>query len=76
MTETTDPLAERRFSYETAKNGSVFISFHGRRVTQLAGKDATKFLARVESLDARGQQLLMAKATGNFKRGNERLGKR
>ncbi|MBA2597330.1 MAG: hypothetical protein H0T18_05025, partial [Chloroflexia bacterium] len=41
-------------------------------VTTLAGKDAVRFLARVDGAGAEQAQLAMAKATGNFKRGNER----
>lgn len=33
---------------------------------------ARKFLAQVEGVDERDAQLVMAKFTGNFKRGNER----
>ena len=38
----------------------------------LKGAKALSFLQRVAGLDDAGQQLVMAKATGNFKRGNER----
>lgn len=37
----------------------------------LKGGKAESFLRRVAGLDAAGQQLVMAKVTGNFKRGNE-----
>ena len=43
-----------------------------RRATTLAGKIAERFLEVAPTEDEQGQQLLMAKATGNFKRGNER----
>ena len=60
------------FSYAETKDGKVFISWQGRTVTTLAGEGARRFLSRAESLDADGRQQLMARATGNFKRGNER----
>ncbi len=41
-------------------------------VTTLAGARASKFLSRVEVADNPGAQDLMARATGNYKRGNER----
>lgn len=60
------------FSYRTSREGKVFIAWHGRTVTTLKGAKARAFLARIERLDAAQAQLVMAKATGNFKRGNER----
>jgi len=40
----------------------------------LKGRKARSFLVRVTGLDVAGQQIAMAKETGNFKRGNERRG--
>ena len=54
------------------RDGTVEILWKGRRATTLAGKIAEKFLEVAPTEDEQGQQLLMAKATGNFKRGNER----
>lgn len=62
---------EAPFSYRAQKDGTVRIAYHGTVVTTLAGKEATRFLGRVDA-DPDAAQLLMAKATGNFKRGNER----
>jgi hypothetical protein len=60
------------FSYRATKDEKVFISWNGRTVTTLSGPRARRFLADAEGADAAGEQLLMARATGNFKRGNER----
>ena len=46
--------------------------YNNRHVVTLAGKAAQKFLQRAEGLSGEPLQLLMAKATRNFKRGNER----
>ena len=67
-------LKEAIFDYQMTKDGKVLLFWNGKQVKMLAGKEAEKFSARMadlepESLDA---QLIMAKATGNFKRGNER----
>jgi hypothetical protein len=59
------------FSYED-RGGEVVIFHHGRRATVLRGSAANRFLREVEGGD--GQQL-MARATGNYKRRNERMGK-
>lgn len=46
------------------------IAHHGRTATVLRGARAAEFLDRVEREDA---QLLMARMTGNYRRGNERV---
>lgn len=63
---------EHVFSFRAHKDGTVRVAYRGKVVTTLRGKDAARFLARAEGADAEGAQLLMAKATGNFKHGNER----
>ncbi len=47
----------------------VVISHHGRNATTLRGRRARVFLEDVESEDP---QELMARLTGNYRRGNER----
>lgn len=60
------------FRYQLTKNEKVFIYYENKMVTTLKGKQALKFLKKVEGKPMKAQQLAMAKATGNFKRGNER----
>jgi len=60
------------FSWRSTKDGRVLIDWRGRTVTTLAGKRAGRFLTDVESADEEGTQLLLARVTGNFKRGNDR----
>lgn len=71
-TDARGELEDGRFSYRQQKDGRVVVSWYGRPVTTLAGKDAERFLARVEGADDHAAQLVMARVTGNFKRGNER----
>ena len=68
-------LAEEPFSFRQTKAGDVFISWNGKTVTTLKGKAATTFLTKIANLDYENAQLLMAKATGHFKHGNERSAK-
>lgn len=63
---------ETVFDYTATKDGRVLITWYGKHVTTLKGEKARKFLAQVDGLDDREAQLVMAKVTGNFKRGNER----
>lgn len=57
------------FTYTKYKNGDVVILHHGRIATTLRGRRADQFLAKVVDGD---EQAVMARATGNYKRGNER----
>ena len=54
------------------KDGKVFISYEGRDVATLKGAAVRRFLERVVDADEDKVQLALTKATGNFKRGNER----
>lgn len=56
--------------FEFAVRGDdVVIRHHGVTAAVLRGSKAKEFLAEVEQGDA---QLLMARLTGNYRRGNER----
>lgn len=70
-----DLIADEPFSYHPTKSGSVQISYKGRTITTLGGREAARFLTKIESESRDNAQLLMAKATGHFKHGNERVSK-
>ena len=59
------------FDYEV-RGADVLITHHGRRATVLRGAAAARFLDDVERED---DQELMARVTGNYRRGNERTAK-
>jgi hypothetical protein len=67
-------LDEEFFTYRATKDSTVFLYWHGKQVKIIKGKQAQQFLAKITLLDPREAQLVMAKLTGNFKRGNERKG--
>lgn len=71
-------LEEEPFAYQLNKSGSILISYEGKRVVILKGKDAERLSAKLAAAtgDTKQVQMLLAKATGNFKRGNEKSGKR
>jgi len=69
-------LEAETFDFKETKDGRVMLYHQGRLIETLTGRDAEKFLKRASSVDHRGLQLLMAKATKNFKRGNERSSKK
>jgi hypothetical protein len=60
------------FTWQATKDGRVRISWNGRVVTTLTGTRAARFRGAVEEAGDDEAQLLMARVTGNFKRGNER----
>ena len=61
------------FTYRTRKNGDIEILHHGRVASTLRGDDAKEFLSEIDTGDEDSAQQLMARITGNYKRGNERL---
>jgi hypothetical protein len=65
-------LTNEPFSWTRRADGTIVIAHEGRPVTTLRGVVAERFAGRVEGLDASAAQHVMARATGNFKRGNER----
>ncbi len=67
-------LDQSPFSYKVTKNNTVFIYHNGKQVKLLKDKDAEKILEKINAAeDLKAVQLILAKITGNFKRGNERL---
>jgi len=68
-------LDEEVFTYRITKDGKVFISSQGKLVTTLAGKRADVFIANISDADGKDAQLIMAKATGHYKHGNEKIAK-
>ena len=73
--ESNSTLEEGFFEYQVTKDNKVFIYWYNKLVTTLTGKQAQKFLAQINGLTDVDEQLVMARFTGNFKRGNEREGK-
>jgi len=70
-------LNEEPFTYQMTKKGTVVIYYEGKQIKIVKEKEAERLLAKI--LEVKGQikevQLLLAKITGNFKRGNEKLAK-
>ncbi len=62
-------VSDLGFSYEARKSGDVVIRRAGVIVTTLRGPAAAKFIAAIANRDP---QQVMARATGNYKHGNER----
>ena len=64
-------LTEEPFELQITRD-KVFVRFRGRLVRTLTGVDAEDVRIAAAAGDAAAVQLLVARKTGNFKRGNER----
>ncbi|MCF7823898.1 MAG: hypothetical protein K9N35_06960 [Candidatus Marinimicrobia bacterium] len=62
------------FTYTRHKNGTVFIQHHEKNGCTLRGSKALAFTTRIDGLTPEQQQHFMARLTGNYKHGNEKLG--
>lgn len=56
------------FTFEQRKSGEVVIRHNGKVATTLRGESARKFL---RDISHKPEQQVMARVTGNYKRGNE-----
>lgn len=70
-----DKLKEEPFSYRVSKDNKIFLFWNDKQVMILKGKDSEKFLAKIDRANSFEAQLIMAKITGNFKHGNEKMNK-
>lgn len=57
------------------KSGEFIIFHNGRKATTLRGTKAADFSCDLKQLSFSELQQLMARLTGNYKRGNERVAK-
>jgi hypothetical protein len=71
MPEPTD-AHELGFTYRVRRNGDVEILHLGRLASTLRGAVAAEFKQEVADEGSAAAQQLMARITGNYKRGNER----
>lgn len=66
-------LEDEVFTYRISKNNTIFIDWYGKQVKIIKGKEAEKLLSKItQAVNEKEIQLLLAKVTGNFKRGNEK----
>ncbi|AQU80734.1 MULTISPECIES: hypothetical protein [Planococcus] len=70
-------LSEEPFAFEVRKKGTVAIFFEGKQIKMIRDKEAERLIAKISKVENNitEVQLLLAKITGNFKHGNEKLGK-
>ena len=67
------PDGDLGFTYKKRSNRTVDIFHHGRKATTLRGAVAGEFLEDAAAMSDEGLQQVMARLTGNYNHGNERL---
>lgn len=67
-------LDDDPFDWRITKDGQVLVSRRGRLVTTVRGSVAGQLIAKLDRVTELEAQQLLARATGNYKRGNERHG--
>lgn len=68
-------LDEEVFTYRVTKDKKVFIYWNGKQKKVLNNENALAFIDEISGAEGKEAQLIMAKATGNFKHGNEKTAK-
>jgi hypothetical protein len=66
---TSRRLADDPFAYRVTKDGRILIDRGGRTVTVVAGRAAEALEAKLRRADTAAVQQLLARATGNYRRG-------
>lgn len=66
-------VAEQVFSYQVSKDNKLFIYYLNKQIMIVKGEKAQKLLKKLEKATLEEEQLVLAKVTGKFKRGNEKL---
>lgn len=69
-------LEDDPFDYKITKARQVLISRGGRLVVTVAGPKADRLVSLLGKGDEAADQQLLARATGNYRRGNEKRRKR
>ena len=67
-----EPKVADPFDYRVTKQGGVIVSRGGRVVMTVGGGDAARLVVALQRADDSQAQHLLARASGNYRRGNER----
>ncbi|WP_075981353.1 hypothetical protein [Bacillus massilinigeriensis] len=73
-----DRLSEEPFAYQITKKGTVMVYYKGKQIIIVKNREAERLIASINKVhdNIKEVQLLLAKITGNFKHGNEKIVKR
>lgn len=65
-------LIEHPFSYTITNSETIIIHRNNKQIAIIKGKESLKIQSKILNKSERQIQLILAKITGNYKRGNER----
>jgi hypothetical protein len=63
------------FTYVRRSSGEIVITHHGRPAGSVRGAAAERLWQKLDGADDEVTQHVLARVTGNYKRGNERRGR-
>ncbi|MGE7877691.1 hypothetical protein [Peribacillus muralis] len=71
-------LMEEPFTYIVTKKEIIIIHFHNNQIKVVKDKEAERLIKKIKDVENNilEVQILLAKITGNFKHGNEKLNKK
>lgn len=72
MIDKRNKLIEKPFSYKITNSDKVIIHRNNKQIMIIKGKEAVKLQSKILNKSEQQIQLILAKITGNYKRGNER----
>jgi len=67
-----DQLIEHPFSYKITNSETIIIHRNNKQIAIIKGKESLKIQSKILHKSEQQIQLILAKITGNYKRGNER----
>ena len=71
-----EQISDLGFTFIKNKKQEIIINRYGNKITVLRNKKALEFIEDIKFLDFEDQQQLIARLTGNYKRGNEKQAKK
>ncbi|MCB0751870.1 MAG: hypothetical protein KDC52_10380 [Ignavibacteriae bacterium] len=69
-------MSDLGFTFIKNKKQEIIINRYGNKITVLRNKKALEFIEDIKFLNFEDQQQLIARLTGNYKRGNEKQAKK
>ena len=71
-TDKRNKLVEKPFSYKITKSTNMMIYWNNQHIKTLNNADSKRIISKINDKSDHQIQLILAKITGNFKRGNEK----
>ena len=71
-----EQISDLGFTFIKNKKQEIIINRYGNKIAILRNKKALEFIEDIKFLNFEDQQQLIARLTGNYKRGNEKQAKK